>query len=124
MPFATINSVELYYEITGRGEPMVLVHGSWGDHHNWDTVVPLLSQSFHLVTFDRRGHSQSEPGFGQGSFAEDAGDLAGLIEQLDLVPAHVVGNSGGAAIALRLAAKRPDLCNSLVVHEPPLIGLL
>ena len=58
------------------------------------------------------------------SFAEDADDLAGLIEQLALVPAHVAGNSGGAAIALRLAAKRPDLCRSLVVHEPPLIGLV
>ena len=124
MPFATVNSVALYYEITGSGEPMVLVHGSWGDHHNWDTVVPLLSKSFQIVTFDRRGHSQSETGSGQGSFAEDADDLAGLIEQLDLAPAHVVGNSGGAAIALRLAAKRPDLCRSLVVHEPPLIRLL
>jgi pimeloyl-ACP methyl ester carboxylesterase len=124
MPFATVNSVALYYEMTGSGEPMMLVHGSWGDHHNWDTVVPPLSESFQVVTFDRRGHSQSQSGSGQGSFAEDAEDLARLIEQMDLAPAHVVGNSGGAAIALRLAAKRPDLCRSLVVHEPPLIGLL
>jgi pimeloyl-ACP methyl ester carboxylesterase len=124
MSFATINSVDLYYEITGRGEPMILVHGSWGDHHNWDPVVPLFTQAFQVVTFDRRGHSQSETGAGQGSFAEDADDLAGLIEQLGIGPAHVVGNSGGAAIALRLAAKRPDLCRSLVIHEPPLIGLL
>lgn len=124
MPFATVNSVAVYYESTGNGEPMVLVHGSWGDHHNWDPVVPLLSQSFQVVTFDRRGHSQSQTGTGQGSFAEDADDLAALIEQLELAPAHVVGNSGGAAIALRLAGKRPDLCRSLVVHEPPLIGLL
>lgn len=124
MPFATINSVHLYYEITGSGEPMVLVHGSWGDHHNWDPVVPLLSQSFQVVTFDRRGHSQSQSGSGQGSFAEDAEDLATLIEQLGLAPAHVGGNSGGAAIALRLAARHAHLCRSLVVHEPPLIDLL
>jgi len=124
MPFASVNSVELYYEITGRGEPMVLVHGSWGDHHNWDAVVPLLNRLFQVVTFDRRGHSQSQTGTGQGSFAEDAEDVTALIGQLDLAPAHVVGNSGGAAIALRLAARRPDLCRSLVVHEPPLIALL
>ena len=86
---------------------MVMVHGSWEDHHNWNAVVPLLSQSFEVVTFDRRGHSQSQTGSGKGSFAEDADDLAGLIEQLGLAPAHVVGNSGGAAIALRLAAMRP-----------------
>src|SRR6266536_701439 len=124
MPFQTINNVSPYYETTGGGEPLVMVHGSWGDHHNWAPVVPLLSQSFQVMTFDRRGHSQSQTGSGQGSFAEDADDLAALIEQLDLAPAHVVGNSGGAVIALRLAAERPDLCRSLVVHEPPLIGLL
>jgi pimeloyl-ACP methyl ester carboxylesterase len=90
MPFVTVNSVELYYEITGRGEPMVLVHGSWGDHCDWAPVVPLLRQSFQVVTFDRRGHSQSQDGSGQGSFAEDAEDLAALIEQLALSPAHVV----------------------------------
>lgn len=124
MPFATINVVELYYEIAGRGQPMILVHGSWGDHHNWDPVLPLLTQAFQVVTFDRRGHSQSQTGSGQGSFEEDAEDLAGLIERLGIGPAHVVGNSGGAAIALRLAARRPEFCRSLVVHEPPLIGLL
>jgi pimeloyl-ACP methyl ester carboxylesterase len=124
MPFATINSVNMYYEIAGHGEPMILVHGSWGDHHNWASVVPLLSQSFQIVTYDRRGHSQSQTGSGQGSFAEDAEDLVGLVQQLGLAPAHVVGNSGGAAIALRMAAKHPDLCRSLVIHEPPLIGLL
>ncbi len=99
MPFQTINNVSPYYETTGGGEPLVMVHGSWGDHHNWAPVVPLLSH-------------------------EDADDLGALIEQLDLGPTHVVGNSGGAAIALRLAAKRPDLLRSLVVHEPPLVGLL
>jgi pimeloyl-ACP methyl ester carboxylesterase len=124
MPFQNINNVNLYYEIAGSGESLVMVHGSWGDHHNWAPVVPLLSQVFRVVTFDRRGHSQSETAPGQGSFAEDADDLGALIEQLDLGPAHVVGNSGGAAIALRLAAKRPDLLRCLVVHEPPLLDLL
>jgi pimeloyl-ACP methyl ester carboxylesterase len=124
MPFQNINNVSLYYEIAGSGEPLMMVHGSWGDHHNWAPVVPLLSHAFRVVTFDRRGHSQSATTPGQGSFAEDADDLGALIEQLDLGPAHVVGNSGGAAIALRLAAKRPHLLRSLVVHEPPLLDLL
>ena len=124
MPFVHVNSVNLYYETTVDGDPVVLVHGSWGDHHNWAPVVPLLSRSFRVVTFDRRGHSQSEAGHNQGSFAEDADDLGDLIERLGLAPAHVVGNSGGAAIALRLAGKRPDLLRTLVIHEPPLVDLL
>jgi pimeloyl-ACP methyl ester carboxylesterase len=60
----------LYYERAGeRGAPLVLVHGSWGDHHNWESVVPSLAQSFRVLTYDRRGHSQSERPPGQGSIA-------------------------------------------------------
>jgi pimeloyl-ACP methyl ester carboxylesterase len=124
MPLREFNHVKLWYECTGSGEPLVLVHGSWGDHHNWASVVPLLGQHFQVVAYDRRGHSQSESAPGQGSFAEDADDLGALIDDLGLAPAHVVGNSGGAAIALRLAGTRPELFRSLLVHEPPLVGLL
>ena len=124
MPFERVNNARLYYEVTGSGEPMLLVHGSWDDHHNWAAVVPSLSGRFRVVTFDRRGHSQSEAPPAQGSFAEDARDLGVLVEQLGLAPAHIVGNSGGASIALRLAAQRPDVFRTLVVHEPPLLDLL
>ena len=124
MPFEKVNDVQLYYESTGSGEPLVLVHGSWVDHTNWAAIVPALSESFQVVTFDRRGHGRSETAVGQGSFAEDADDLGALIEQVGLAPAHVVGNSGGAAIALRLAGRRPELFRSLSAHEPPLMALL
>lgn len=61
MSTSTVNGVQLYWELAGNsGEPLVLVHGSWVDHHNWDMVVPLLSQSFRVITYDRRGHSLSE----------------------------------------------------------------
>jgi pimeloyl-ACP methyl ester carboxylesterase len=61
MPIDTINGVRIFWEQTGeRGAPLVLVHGSWGDHHNWDAVVPALARTFRVFTYDRRGHSQSE----------------------------------------------------------------
>ena len=125
MPFITVNDTELYYELTGDGNvPLALVHGSWGDHTNWDPVVGELSRSFRVLTYDRRGHSQSARPKTQGSLHEDAMDLAALLEALDLGPAHVVGNSGGAAVGLWLAAERPEMLRSLVAHEPPLFGLL
>jgi pimeloyl-ACP methyl ester carboxylesterase len=55
---------------------------------------------------------------------EDADDLAALIDELGLAPAHVAGNSFGAAIALRAATRRPDVFRSLIAHEPPLFPLL
>src|SRR5688500_17861059 len=125
MPRTVVNGVELYWELTGEtGEPIVLVHGSWGDHHGWDSVVPTLSRSFRVLTYDRRGHSQSARPAGQGRVHEDVADLAALIEHLGLGPAHILGSSFGGVIVLRLAATRPDLFRTLLVHEPPLIGLL
>jgi pimeloyl-ACP methyl ester carboxylesterase len=124
MSAARVNGVELYYELSGSGEPLVLVHGSWGDHHNWDAVASALAESFRLLAYDRRGHSASERPVGQGSVFDDADDLAGLIDELGFGPAHVAGNSFGAAIALRAAARRPEVFRSLIVHEPPLFPLL
>ncbi len=125
MPVTRVNGVGLYWELHGQaGDPLVLVHGSWGDHDNWASVVPALAEQYRVVTYDRRGHSRSERPVGQGSIHEDAADLAALVEELGLAPAHIVGNSGGAAVALRLAARRPELFRSLVVHEPAIFLVL
>jgi pimeloyl-ACP methyl ester carboxylesterase len=125
MPTTPINGIRLNWQLTGDvGDPVVLVHGSWGDHRNWAAVVPALSRAFRVLTYDRRGHSGSERSEGQGSVREDVADLAALIEHLDFFPAHIIGNSFGASIVLRLAGERPDLFRSLIVHEPPLFGLL
>jgi pimeloyl-ACP methyl ester carboxylesterase len=119
-----VNGVRLYYELHGSGEPLVLVHGSWGDARNWRFVVPGLAESFRVVVYDRRGHSRSERPDTPGSVDEDGDDLAALLEALDLAPAHVVTNSYGGDIALRLATRRPEVFRSLSCHEPPLWSLL
>lgn len=124
MPISEINGVRIYWEAHGDGLPLVLVHGSWGDHHNWAGVVPHLARTHQVVTYDRRGHSASERVATQGSVDEDVADLAALMAALRLPRAHVVGNSFGATIVLKLAATRPDLFATLTAHEPPLIGLL
>ena len=125
MPTAHVNGVRLAYEVSGEGTvPLVLVHGSWVSRRSWDLVVPRLAESFRVVTYDRRGHSESERPMGQGSVDEDAADLAALIEYLGLAPAWMAGNSFGASITLRLAGRRPDLFRGILAHEPPLFSLL
>jgi len=125
MPTDKINGVNIYYELMGSGtNALVLVHGSWGDHHNWDMVTGEFSKTFTVLTYDRRGHSKSECPSGQGSVEDDVADLIAIIEHLNLSPAHIVGNSYGAGIVLKAAAKRRDIFKSMVVHEPPLFGLL
>jgi pimeloyl-ACP methyl ester carboxylesterase len=124
LAIARVNGVALHHEIHGAGEPLVLVHGSWGDASRWGLVVPDLAREFRVLVYDRRGHSRSERVAGQGSVDEDGDDLAALLEHVQMVPTHVVASSGGGNIALRLACRRPDLFRRLVCHEPPLLDLL
>ena len=118
------NGVRLHWELYGSGEPLVLVHGSWGNAMEWQAVVAELAESFRVLVYDRRGHSRSERPATQGSADEDGDDLAALLEALGLAPAHVVTKSYGGNIALRLATRRPELFRSLSCHEPPLFSLL
>ena len=72
MPERIVNGVRLFYESTGSGtESLILVHGAWGDHRNWDAVVPGLARSCRVITYDRRGHSRSERLSTPGSIDED-----------------------------------------------------
>jgi pimeloyl-ACP methyl ester carboxylesterase len=124
MATAMVNGVEIYYETTGTGDCLVLTHGSWTDGTSWDRVVGELAERYQVVVWDRRGHSRSQAGDGPGSRAEDAADLAGLIEHVSSKPVHVAGNSYGAIVTLTLLTARPDLVATATVHEPPLWGLL
>ena len=107
--------LKLDLEDSGQGEPVVFVHGSWGDLHSWDALVAELP-GCRLIRYSRRGHSGSECPPGQGLLEEDVGDLAAIVETVGA--AHLVGNSLGAEIALRLAIARPELVRSLALHEP------
>jgi len=125
LPVTEANGVGLYYEIAGdHGDPIILIHGSWTDHNNWYPVIAGLSENFRVLTYDRRGHGKSEKVITQGSCEEDAADAAALLNGLNLVPAHVVGNSFGGSVALKLATVQPQVFRSLMVHEPPLFDLL
>ena len=86
MPEQRVNGAKLFYELTGTGDPLVLVHGSWVDHKGWQLVVPDLTRCFRVLTYDRRGHSLSERPLGQGSRREEEEDLAALMEALGLAP--------------------------------------
>jgi pimeloyl-ACP methyl ester carboxylesterase len=124
MAQTSVNGVSLYYEVHGEGQPLAMVHGSWSDAGMWGFVLPGLAESFTVLVYDRRGHSRSERPDTPGSVDEDGDDLAALLEAFDLAPAHVVTSSFGGNIALRLAARRPDIFRSLTCHEPPLWSLL
>lgn len=124
MATAHLNGVDLYHEVRGVGERLVLTHGAWTDSDTWVDMVEQLRERFEVVTWDRRGHSRSRTDPGTGDYGEDVADLVALIEYLDGQPVHLVGNSSGGDIALRMVMVRPDLVASVAAHEPGPFGWL
>jgi pimeloyl-ACP methyl ester carboxylesterase len=118
-----INGFELEYEVTGSGEPLLLI--STGPIA--DSFVPFLSdkaltERYRMIAYHQRGQAGSSrgPGSEAVSFGEHAADAAALLRHLDVPRAHVAGHSTGAAIALQLAVDQPGLAHTLVLLEPTL----
>src|SRR5690349_10176466 len=110
--------------MSGRGDAIVLVYGSWDDMRVWNALRAHLEPMYRVVTYDRRGHGRNMRASSQGSVHEDADDLAALIEALELTRPHVVANSYGASIVLRLATRDPATFRTISVHEPPALDLV
>jgi len=124
MPVASLSEAALRYDLSGHGDPTVLVHGSLVDRRTWDAVRPGLSQSLTVLAYDRRGHGESTGPVRRHPVRDDAKDLAGLLETIDLYPVHVIAHSYAGAVALRLAVDRPEMVRSLLLHEPMFFGVL
>jgi acetyltransferase/esterase len=124
--FAQVNGARLYYEERGAGFPVVFIPGGSVDASHYATVAEHLAGEFRTVTFDRRGNGRSPrpPGWYATSIAEQAHDVAGLIEVLGLAPCGVWASSLGGVILLELLIRRPGLVSAAIVHEPPLFGIL
>lgn len=119
-----VNGFNLYYEVEGKGPTLLLISGAEGDAAEWVKVVPLLTDDFTTVCYDRRGFSRSPKpaGFAGTTMEEQADDAAALLAGLGLSPAYVWGNSLGALIGLCLALRHPDTVRLAMLHEPPLFA--
>jgi acetyltransferase/esterase len=124
--YVQVNAAQLYYEERGAGFPLLLVPGGSVDATHYAAVAQRLADDFRVVTFDRRGNGRSPrpPGWYATSIAEQADDVAGLIEALGLAPCAVWAGSLGGVILLELLIRRPGLVRAAIVHEPPLFGVL
>jgi pimeloyl-ACP methyl ester carboxylesterase len=107
--FAKVNGISLFYEKSGSGPPLVLLHGNGEDHHIFDKLAKKLSRHFTLYALDSRDQGLSEK-TGIYSYEAMALDVAAFIEELNLREVRVLGFSDGAIIGLLLGiAKNPAL---------------
>lgn len=124
MERADIDGTTLEYEVQGSGEPVVLIHGVLiADAFATLMTEPVLKDRFSLIRYHRRGYAGSSRAVAPLSLAGQAADCLGLLRQLGVQRAHVVGHSYGGAIALQLALDAPEAVRSLSLLEPALMDV-
>ena len=109
----TINGVDLYYEIVGKGEPLVLIHGNGGDRRHWDEQFLPLSKDFQVIRYDVRCYGKSVFTNSDIEFSHHD-DLKVLLDHLEIERAHICGLSMGSGIAVDFALAYPKRCRSLI----------
>ncbi len=120
-----VDGAQLHVEIRGSGPALLLIPGAGGDAGYFSGLADNLADAFTVITYDRRGNSRSTGREDAPmSVAQQAGDARALIYELAGGRALVFGNSGGAIVALDLAARHPDALLGVIAHEPPVVGVL
>jgi 3-oxoadipate enol-lactonase len=119
--FAEVNCTSLYYEVAGKGEPIVFVHGNFGDRRHWDYQFEPLSKSYKVVRYDVRGYGKSALPKPDETYY-DTGDLKALLEYLGIKKAHICGVSMGSGIIIDFALEYPDMCLSIIPTGPWAVG--
>ena len=117
MPHIPVRTgITMNYEITGSGEPLLLIMGTTGSIPLWGGFRTALEAKYQVIAFDNRGLGGSERGEGALSVASMAEDASALLEALEIPRAHVLGWSLGSAIAQELALAHPDQVASAVMY--------
>ncbi len=117
MPQTAVRTgVTLNYEISGEGDPLLLVMGTSGAIPLWGELVPRLAERYRVIAFDNRGLGGSERGEGAISVASMAEDTSALLDALEIPRVHAMGWSLGSAVVQEMALNRPEQVGTAVLH--------
>ena len=111
---ANVNGISLYYEKTGSGPALILLHGNGEDHHIFDCIAEKLSANFTVYAVDSRNHGGSQK-TDVYDYEAMAGDIYGFITALGLAPAYAAGFSDGAIVCLMLAMRRAEALKKMAL---------
>src|ERR1051326_4493343 len=112
---AHVNGFEMYFEVRGEGEPLVLLHGGGGAGGNWSLVFKEVPAGFRLIVPDLRGHGGSTNPTGEFTFRQSALDVFALLDHLGVGRFKAVGVSMGAKTMLHAATQQPSRVEAMVI---------
>lgn len=115
MPKVASNGIEIYYEIHGTGQPLVLISGIGYSLWQWHKMVPYLAEHLQVITFDNRGVGQTDKPAGPYTAHMLAADTAGLLDALGIEQAAIMGHSMGGFVAQAMALDVPEKIDKLIL---------
>jgi 3-oxoadipate enol-lactonase len=122
MPSMRVRDINLYYELSGKGNPLLLIHGLGSSTREWEPQVLEFSKAYQVIAIDLRGHGKSDKPQGPYTIPQFASDTAELLKALGVGSAHVVGLSLGGGVGFQLAIDFPDLVRTLVIVNSGPVG--
>lgn len=117
--YAEVNGITLYYEIHGRGRPLILLHGGLGAIEMFGPNLPALAAGRQVIAVDLQGHGRTADIDRPLRVQSMADDIAGLIAHLELERPDIMGYSLGGGVALQTAIRHPDVVGKLVILSTP-----
>lgn len=117
--FAEINGIELFWDRTGDGPPLLWLHGGMGCGTDWKYIFKEPPAGYTLIAPDLRGHGATANPSGVFSFRQCAEDIRGLLDHLELDHVRAIGLSGGGIVLLHLAVLYPNAVDSMVLISAP-----
>ena len=115
MPKAMVNGINMYYEVHGQGEPLVLIMGSFGALEAWSLQIHAFQKHYKVIVFDNRGIGRTDKSPVPYSIATMADDAVGLMDHLGIDKAHVLGMSLGGPVAQDTAINHPRKVKKLIL---------
>jgi pimeloyl-ACP methyl ester carboxylesterase len=117
--YADINGLKYYYEITGKGEPLLLLHGGLFSIDMYVELRSALAKSHQVIAFDLHGHGRTALGNRQISLIDQGTDMAALVKSLGYSQVDVIGHSMGGGVAFQFAVQSPTMVRRLVLVSTP-----
>jgi pimeloyl-ACP methyl ester carboxylesterase len=117
--YANVNGLEMYYEIHGKGQPLILLHGGLGTIGMFAQLLPALAEARQVIAVELQGHGHTADINRPLSFEQMADDVAALIKHCGLDHADILGYSLGGGVALQTAIRHPKVVRKLVIVSAP-----
>jgi len=114
--YADVNGLKMYYEVYGKGKPLVLLHGSFMTIPlNWSHIIPLLAKDRKVIVAEMQGHGRTRDIGRDMSYESMADDVSGLLKHLKTDSADILGYSMGGGIAFQVAVRHPEQVRRLLI---------